>query len=158
MLLDQIRSAAFPEPETEFRFAPPRRWRFDFLFPGKLAVEVEGGTWITGRHQTGKGFEQDCIKYAEAMLLGYRLLRVTGSMIKDGTALTLIQRALKAQHPMDPDALILQKLEEITDKLAALEKRMIQLAQGIAPNNKPAMAPGNMRRLRLPVKPDHSDR
>ena len=40
-----------PEPEREYIFAPPRRWRFDFRWPGHmLAVEVEGGVYTNGRH------------------------------------------------------------------------------------------------------------
>lgn len=80
---------------VEHRFAPPRRWRFDFAFPDEmLAVEVEGGTWVQGRHSRGSAFTADCIKYAEAMILGWRVLRVTGDMVSDGTAVELVRRAL----------------------------------------------------------------
>jgi hypothetical protein len=87
--------AKLPTPTTEHRFAPPRRWRFDLAWPDvRLAVEVEGGTWSTSRHTTGAGFEADCIKYNEAAILGWRVLRVTPSMIDDGRALAAIERAL----------------------------------------------------------------
>ena len=44
-----IRANELPEPEREYRFAPPRRWRFDFAWPAAmLALEVEGGVWSTG--------------------------------------------------------------------------------------------------------------
>ena len=69
-----------------------RDWRFDFAWVEKrLACEVEGGIYIGGRHSRGKGFDLDCRKYAAAQKLGWTVLRVTGSMIKDGSALELIE-------------------------------------------------------------------
>ena len=76
-----------PEPVREFRFHPKRRWKFDFCWPeAMVAVEVEGGIWSGGRHTSGKGFQNDCEKYAEALLLGWRVLRVTGDQVKSGKA------------------------------------------------------------------------
>jgi len=94
-LLFQIRVFQLPTPEREYRFKDGRRWRFDLAFPfHRLAVEVEGGTWVSGRHTRGSGFEKDCEKYAEAAILGWRTIRVTGNMIKDGRAIRYIERAL----------------------------------------------------------------
>jgi hypothetical protein len=59
-----------------------------------LAVEVEGGAWIKGRHQTGSGFEADMEKYAAAMDHGYRVLRVSGKMVKSGEAAVRASRLL----------------------------------------------------------------
>lgn len=93
-LLFQIRAARLPEPVREARFIDGRRWRADFAWPDKLLiVEVEGGTWTNGRHTRGKGFESDCEKYNEAALAGWRVIRVTGSHIKSGVAIQLIERA-----------------------------------------------------------------
>lgn len=95
-LLWQIKFTNKPEPMREFRFCK-RLWRFDLAWPErKLAVEVEGGTWTGGRHTTGSGFEKDAEKYNEAIVLGWRVLRVTPKMIDDGRALALIGRAMKA--------------------------------------------------------------
>ena len=99
MLLEaQIVQDGLPPPWTESLFHPKRKWRFDFCWPEiKLAVEVEGGTWSGGRHNTGKGFEDDCEKYAEAALLGWTVLRVTGKMIKgpDQKALSYTRQLYK---------------------------------------------------------------
>ena len=84
-------------PEREVKFHPTRKWRFDFLI-GTLAIEVEGGIWIKSRptrHTSAKGFINDCEKYAEAMLLGYRVLRVPGDWVTDGRAIGYVERALK---------------------------------------------------------------
>lgn len=95
LLLLQMKAAKLPTPVTEYRFHPTRKWRVDFYLPDhKLAIEVEGATFAQGRHTRGVGFEKDCEKYAELMLAGIRLLRVTGKMIQDGRALAYIERAL----------------------------------------------------------------
>lgn len=79
----------------EHRFHPTRRWRFDFAWPDRmLAVECEGGIWRGGRHTRGKGFEDDCVKYNEALLLGWNVLRVTSQQVKTGEAILWIERAL----------------------------------------------------------------
>ena len=81
--------------EREYRFAPPRRWRFDFAWTEiRLALEIEGGTWVTGRHNRPAGFAKDLEKYNTATLMGWRLLRVTPAQVTDGTALALVQKAI----------------------------------------------------------------
>ena len=87
-----------PEWVEEYRFAPPRRWRMDFAIPSLLiAIEAEGGTWTGGRHTRGDGFERDCIKYNEAAIAGWIVLRFTSDMINDGSALEQIERAIFAK-------------------------------------------------------------
>jgi very-short-patch-repair endonuclease len=82
----------------EVRFHPTRRWRFDFAFPDeKIAVEVEGGTWVNGAHSRGKHFESDCEKYGEAAVLGWTVLRVTPDMIGDGRAAGLLKRLIQSK-------------------------------------------------------------
>ena len=65
-----------PDPVSEYRFAPPRRWRFDFAWVDRMvAVEVEGGLWISGRHNRGAGMLGDMAKYNEATRLGWEVYR-----------------------------------------------------------------------------------
>lgn len=74
-----------PEPEVEYRFHPHRQWRFDFAWPAQMfAVEIEGGLYKGGRHQSLKGFIADCEKYEEAMILGWTVYRVPGPWVADG--------------------------------------------------------------------------
>lgn len=82
--------------QREFRFHPERKWRFDFLVGHDLAVEVEGGIWLAGRHSRGSGFERDAEKYNSALILGYRVLRVSTGQVKKGIAIGWILAALKA--------------------------------------------------------------
>lgn len=91
----QLRAAKLPEGEPEHQFHPERKWRFDLAWPArKLALEVDGGTWIQGRHNTGSGFAEDCRKVSEAAILGWRIIRVTPVMVRDGLALSYVERAL----------------------------------------------------------------
>jgi hypothetical protein len=86
---------SLPPFVREHRFHATRGWRFDFSWPvQKLAVEVEGGTWTAGRHTRGAGFEEDCLKGAEAAIAGWRVMHLTGDMVEDGRALARIERAL----------------------------------------------------------------
>jgi len=70
------------QPIPEYRFHPPRRWRFDAAWPERLlAVEIEGGAWASGRHVRGTGYEGDCEKYNQAACDGWIVLRYTPQMI-----------------------------------------------------------------------------
>lgn len=80
----------------EFPFHPVRKWRFDFAWPVvRVAVEIEGGTFISGAHTRGVHFSSDCEKYAEALLLGWKVLRVDSRMVKDGRALLWVKKLLQ---------------------------------------------------------------
>jgi very-short-patch-repair endonuclease len=74
---------------------PIRRWRFDFAFPLEMvAVEIEGGLYIRGRHMRGAGAEKDMEKYNRAELEGWTVLRFSPGMVKSGVALATVQEAL----------------------------------------------------------------
>ena len=95
----QIEAAAcalgLPPPVAEYRFAPPRRWRFDFAWPELLiAVEVEGGVWSRGRHVRGRGYLGDLEKYNAAVVMGWRVLRYTPQTLErlEDDLITLLRR------------------------------------------------------------------
>src|ERR1017187_9921991 len=86
-------------PHREYKFHPTRRWRFDFAFLDVLvATEVEGGVWTGGRHGTGVGFTSDCEKYAEAALLGWRVLRFTPEQVKSGYAIECTKKLIAMER------------------------------------------------------------
>jgi hypothetical protein len=114
LLAAQLEQAGFGFAR-EVVFAPPKKYRADFSVRGNqwkvvdapdgeravvydvtgdLLVEVEGGTWVSGRHSRGAGFESDCEKQALAVIAGYRYLRVTSAQVEDGRALVWIRAAL----------------------------------------------------------------
>jgi hypothetical protein len=81
--------------KQQYRFHPERKWAADFCWPEhKLILELQGGTWNNGAHVRGKRFEQDCEKFNEATLLGYRTLLATTDMVHDGRAVNQVRRAL----------------------------------------------------------------
>lgn len=62
--------------EKEYRFHPKRKWRFDYaIVDKKIAIEVEGGVWVSGRHISPQGFIKDMEKYNTATSMGWRVLR-----------------------------------------------------------------------------------
>lgn len=93
----QLRAAGMPEPQTEYCFSTSRKWRFDTAWPElKIAFEVEGGLWIKGggAHSRPENIERDIEKYNAAQLDGWRVYRVTTTMVKDGRGLALAEQVL----------------------------------------------------------------
>jgi hypothetical protein len=85
-----------PIPEAEYEFHATRKWRFDFAFlePHWLAVEIDGGGWVQGRHSRGKGMRDDCEKLCEAICAGWRVMRVVPEQIKSGELFAWLERVL----------------------------------------------------------------
>lgn len=78
--------------EAEYRFHPTRKWRFDYAVPRvKLAIEIEGGAFVQGRHTRGAAFEADCVKYAQGAILGWTIMRFTPGMIRRGESKALLE-------------------------------------------------------------------
>ncbi len=99
ILAPAFKAYGLPPPVTEYRFHESRRWRFDYAYPdAKVAMEVEGGVWVGGRHVRGGGYINDCEKYNEAQILGWKVLRFSHSQIKTGYAFGVIARALNGAN------------------------------------------------------------
>jgi hypothetical protein len=114
MFARHCREHRLPPYVREYEFAKRlhKGWRFDFMWvirakdgaePYKLAVEIEGlvmrmtrsREWVMGgRHGTIGGFKEDCIKYATAAMLGWRLMRFEQSQVKNKFAVGMVMRAL----------------------------------------------------------------
>jgi very-short-patch-repair endonuclease len=95
LFLGLLRMARLPAPEAEYRFAAPRRWRFDYAWPQHLvALEVDGGTWVAGRHTRGSGWQRDTEKLNAAAVLGWRMLRCTPQQLCTLAMVELIGDAL----------------------------------------------------------------
>ena len=92
----QCRSLLKIQPVREYQFAPDRRWRFDFAWPeSRVAVEIEGGTWIGGAHNRGRHFSEDCEKYSVAAALGWRVIRATTDQVRSMQAFGWAKLALR---------------------------------------------------------------
>ena len=91
MFSAQLTEHGFPDWEEEHMFLPGRRFRFDFAWPSvSIAVEIEGGTWVGGRHSTGTGFENDCRKYNLAASDGWKVYRFTTGMVTSGDGIKFL--------------------------------------------------------------------
>lgn len=99
-MLDAILgSYDLPVPVREYRFHPARRWRVDYAWPEhRLAVEIEGGAWVGGRHVRGPGFTKDMEKYNELALAGWSLLRFTPRQLRNGEAVATLLRWFAPRH------------------------------------------------------------
>lgn len=91
-----------PRPVRQLRFAKEalqRQWKFDFAWPALgLALEVDGGSFMAkGAHNTGMKMMNDAQKYNAALLLGWRVFRVTDRMFRDGEAFTVVTRMLTTE-------------------------------------------------------------
>jgi hypothetical protein len=97
------RASRLPEPVPEFKFCETRKWRLDWAWPEpitttlhdgviRLALEQEGGVFLSGRHVRGAGYREDLVKYAEAAILGWTVLRATPEQIQNGTAFDWLTR------------------------------------------------------------------
>ena len=85
-----------PEPIMEHRFLLSRRFRFDYAFMEyRIAVEVEGGVWIQGRHTRGIGFIKDMEKYNLATAEGWKILRFTPQQLRKEETYLLIKKCME---------------------------------------------------------------
>lgn len=92
-------AAGLPTPQTEYRFHGNRRWRFDFAWPeAHIALEVEGGQWISGRHNRGSGAIADMEKYNTAASMGWLVFRVDPKKVYSACVGALIREAYELQQ------------------------------------------------------------
>ena len=83
----------------EHQFHPDRKWRFDFAFlEERVALEVEGGIFIQGRHSRGAGVAKDIEKYSEAAALGWLIVRCQPKDLCTLQTANLLKRACSNAH------------------------------------------------------------
>ncbi len=75
----------------EHKFHPTRKWKFDYVLwdvsnLSNIAIEIEGGVWMRGRHTRGKGYQNDMEKYNAATALGWRVFRFSTEDVLRGRA------------------------------------------------------------------------
>lgn len=84
-----------PVPVAEHRFSPPRRWRFDWAWPDqKVALEVQGGLFVQGRHARGAALLKEHEKLNEAAAQGWRVLYVVPGQLDSTATLDCLRRTL----------------------------------------------------------------
>ena len=93
----QCRMCGFPTPIEEYKAIHNRNYRWDFYFrAANLLVEIQGGIHMAkSGHNTGVGIERDAEKINLATCAGYKVMQVTGKMIKDGRAVQWIRQIME---------------------------------------------------------------
>ena len=98
-----LQAHGLPTPVREYAFAKHlgRRWRFDYAWPRfdkamppHVALEVEGGVFMRGRHTRGAGFVADLAKYNAAALAGWIVLRYTPQQLTSPQTLSDLKAVL----------------------------------------------------------------
>ena len=99
------RAEGWEEPVAEQRLIPGRRFRCDLVWPkARLVCEVQGGSFVAGRHSRGVGQLRDFEKLNLLTLRGWRVLQVSPRQVTDGTLRELLRHALSAQPEDEGDA------------------------------------------------------
>lgn len=81
--------------EREFRPDAKRRFRLDFAWPHEMvAIEVDGGQWVDGRHNRGSAADKECERGNFLTTKGWRVLHFTGDMVKRGEVLPVLTTLL----------------------------------------------------------------
>lgn len=89
-------SFGIPAPITEYKFLDNRKFRFDFAWiDKKVAVEIEGGIWIKGRHTRGTGYKSDMEKYNLAALNDWFVFRFSTDQINKIATYEIIKSKLE---------------------------------------------------------------
>jgi len=83
---------------TEFMGINGRRFRFDYVIhpnTDRIAVEINGGQWINGRHNRGgKAYENDLEKSNLAQANGWLYLQFTYEMLARGDHFKILDKVL----------------------------------------------------------------
>lgn len=100
-----LKHAGLPQPVPEYRFHPERKWRFDYAWlpvdcipnvsEAMVALEVQGGLFVNGRHSRGAALLKEHEKLNEAAALGWRVLFCTPQTLCHLSTIDLIRRALE---------------------------------------------------------------
>jgi len=91
-----------PVPELAFATATHRRrWRWDWAWPdtpegttGGVALEIDGGGHVRGRHHRPKGFQADQEKRRVGVELGWRIVNVTPQTVFSESTLATLKKLL----------------------------------------------------------------
>ena len=106
MVVAVCKSLGIPAPEPEYEFAADigRKWRMDYAWPtkdngyltgGGVFLEIQGGLFMTGRHNQGAAMLKEYEKLNTAAIRGYRCIMCSPRQFSSGEALTWVAMALK---------------------------------------------------------------
>jgi hypothetical protein len=84
---------------TEHRFHKRRKWRFDFAnVESMVAIEYNGGVWMSGRHNRGKGYLDDLEKLNAAQAMGWIVFQLGTGMVSSDALASIVETMRKRIH------------------------------------------------------------
>ena len=84
-----------PRPVAEHKFHPTRKWRFDWAWVDEMvALEINGGVFVQGKHSRGAGQLKDMEKWSEAAAMGWRIVHCTPKQLASSELYLLVRRCL----------------------------------------------------------------
>ncbi len=87
------RAHGWPEPVAELALIPGRRFRCDLVWEAaRIVCEVQGGSFVAGRHSRGMGQIKDWEKLNLLALDGWKVIQVSPRQVQDGTLTGLLAR------------------------------------------------------------------
>jgi hypothetical protein len=90
------RSHGLPTPMDEYQFHDSRKWRFDFAWPlQKVALEVDGGIFVNGRHNQGAAMLLQWEKENTAQSMGWHIFKCSPSTALKSEIVGFLKLALK---------------------------------------------------------------
>lgn len=88
-----------PQLEGQYKPFDGRKYAYDFAIPDlKILIDIQGGTWVNGRHNRAQGMNGDCEKNNLAQFDGYSTFIFTGDQVKNGSAIIMLERFLYHYH------------------------------------------------------------
>lgn len=70
------------QPMREYMFHPSKNWRFDYAWLNHMvALEIQGGTFVRGRHSRGAALSGEYEKINQASLMGWRIFYADTTMM-----------------------------------------------------------------------------
>lgn len=101
----QLRAAGIGGWVREARLLAPRRFLFDFAWPSeKVVLEIHGGQWTGGRHQTGWGFARDRVKMNLLALRGWLVIEACTDHVNSGEFIDWVKLALSSRARREPSS------------------------------------------------------
>lgn len=71
-----------PSPIPQYMFHEDRNWAFDFIWLDHMvALDIQGGTFVRGKHARGAAMAKDYQKMNNAVLMGWRVFQADTSML-----------------------------------------------------------------------------
>jgi len=104
LFLAWLANSGFPAAQWELKFDTEndRDWRFDWAWPeAKVALEIQGGTFVNGRHSRGPALRKEYEKLNAAIVQGWVVIHtLAGEVMTNATARTL-RRLLVERTPKE---------------------------------------------------------